>query len=58
MTRNSDIDGKDLSECDHTLEIPISENGDILYWRCQCGQRREKAKSPTETQDSRNRDDG
>jgi len=31
--------------CEHILEIPISEGGDILFWRCQCGLRREKAKN-------------
>jgi len=56
MTRNSDIRGEET--CEHKLEIPISENGDILYWRCRCGAKKEKAKSPTETEDSRNRDEG
>lgn len=41
MTRNSELNCEDLSECDHTLEIPISENGEIYEWRCLCGFRRE-----------------
>jgi hypothetical protein len=42
----SPIDGP----CEHRLEIPVSEGGDILFWRCQCGLRREKAPSKQKTE--------
>lgn len=29
---------EDLIGCTHALEIPISEDGEILYWQCRCGQ--------------------
>jgi hypothetical protein len=42
----SPIDGP----CEHRLEIPVSEGGDILFWRCQCGLKREKAPSKQRTE--------
>ena len=29
----------DLFQCDHEPEIPISEDGEIVAWRCKCGER-------------------
>lgn len=43
MTRNREIDLLDLIECDHKPEVPVSEDGEILYWLCRCG-RQVKAK--------------
>ena len=39
MTRNRDLRLEDLQGCNHEPTIPISENGEILYWRCSCGAR-------------------
>ena len=39
MTRNRELDCKDLFECDHQPETPISRKGEILYWVCRCGRR-------------------
>lgn len=41
MTRRSDLMLEDLRGCNHEMTIPISENGEILYWRCTCGERRQ-----------------
>jgi hypothetical protein len=40
MTRNREIDLEDIGPA-HVCaaEIPISDNGEILYWRCRCGAR-------------------
>ncbi len=38
MTKNRELDCVDLFECEHELEIPVSVNGEIIYWRCVCGQ--------------------
>jgi hypothetical protein len=44
MTRNREIDCEDLLGCDHALAIPISQDGEIVMWRCVCG---EKSQNPT-----------
>lgn len=43
MTRRRDMMLEDLLECGHELTIPISENGEIISWRCDCGARVVKA---------------
>jgi hypothetical protein len=45
MTRRRDLMLEDLIGCDHKLELPITEDGEILYWRCRCG---EVQKTPEE----------
>ena len=40
MTRNNEIDLQDLIECDHALEIPVTEGVDIVYWMCRCGKKK------------------
>lgn len=37
MTRNREIRLEDLTSCDHRPELPVSDNGVILYWLCRCG---------------------
>lgn len=44
MTRRRDLMLEDLTGCNHEPTIPISENGEVLYWRCTCGQRRTSPK--------------
>ena len=39
MTRRSDLMCEDLFGCDHSPEIPISEHGEIVEWRCRCGRK-------------------
>jgi len=39
MTRSRDLYLRDIFECNHEPETPITENGAILYWLCRCGQR-------------------
>lgn len=41
MTRNYELDGDDLYECNHEPEVPICEEDgtEILYWLCRCGKR-------------------
>ena len=40
MTKNYELDCRDLFECQHALEIAIGDNdGKILYWRCRCGKK-------------------
>lgn len=38
MTRNREIDCEDLFYCQHELEIPISDGGEIIAWHCRCGE--------------------
>jgi hypothetical protein len=38
MTKNSELDCRDIFGCTHELEIPISVDGEIAYWRCRCGE--------------------
>jgi hypothetical protein len=33
---------EDIFGCAHEFEIPISQNGEIVYWRCRCGKRQER----------------
>lgn len=40
MTRRRNLACADLFACKHKPSIPISQDGDILYWRCECGQKR------------------
>jgi hypothetical protein len=28
---------EDIFGCDHTPILPVSEQGEILYWLCACG---------------------
>ncbi len=37
MTRRSDMMCEDLWGCDHKPKIPISDSGEIVSWRCNCG---------------------
>lgn len=37
MTRNYEIDCRDLFECDHTPVVPVVQDGEIIYWLCRCG---------------------
>jgi len=46
MTRRSDLMCEDLFECNHSPEIPISENGEIVEWRCRCGQKVKMKEKP------------
>lgn len=39
MTKNREIRLEDITHCDHSPELPISEDGEILYWICRCGRR-------------------
>lgn len=39
MTRNRDLDCRDLAECEHAPIIPVTEGGVIVYWLCDCGKR-------------------
>lgn len=39
MTRNYEIDCRDLIECDHTPETPVSDGGEITHYVCRCGQK-------------------
>lgn len=48
MTRNRELDLEDIIDCEHVPEIPISENGEILYWLCRCGQEHEIPKKDKE----------
>lgn len=38
MTRRSDLMCEDIFGCKHEPETAIVENGEILEWRCRCGQ--------------------
>jgi hypothetical protein len=46
MTRRSDLMCEDIFGCDHKPEIPITENGNIIEWRCRCGRKVEPCKEP------------
>lgn len=39
MTRDAELDMRDVAECDHVPETPVSDgiSGTILYWLCRCG---------------------
>ena len=37
MTRNYEIDCRDLVECQHEPETPICQDGEIIGWLCRCG---------------------
>jgi hypothetical protein len=38
MTRNREIDLRDLTECDHTPEVAVTgQDGTITHWLCRCG---------------------
>lgn len=37
MTRNRELDCRDLSECNHAPETPITRDGAIVGWLCRCG---------------------
>lgn len=39
MTRNYEMDLGDIFNCDHTPEIPVVEEGEIVFWLCRCGRR-------------------
>jgi hypothetical protein len=39
MIRNYEIDCRDLFECTHEPQTPISEDGEIVGWLCRCGRR-------------------
>jgi hypothetical protein len=39
MTRRRDLMCEDIFECAHKPEIPISDNGEIMYWLCRCGKK-------------------
>jgi len=39
MTKNYEIDCRDLFECAHEPEIPISDGSEIVEWRCRCGRK-------------------
>ena len=39
MTRRREMMLEDLFGCDHEPELAVSEGGQILYWRCRCGER-------------------
>ena len=40
MTRRRDLMCEDIFGCAHEPEIPISDGGDIVEWRCRCGEKR------------------
>ena len=40
MTRNREIDCDDLRNCDHSPQLPITEDGELAYWLCSCGETR------------------
>ena len=37
MTRRSDLMCEDIFGCEHTPEVPVSEDGEIVGWYCRCG---------------------
>ena len=41
MTRNSEIRLEDIYGCDHTPELPVVYEGEIIYWLCRCGKKHE-----------------
>ena len=47
MTRRSDLMLEDLIGCDHEPTLPVTQNGEVLYWRCTCGAK--KWEPPPET---------
>jgi hypothetical protein len=51
MTRNYELDCRDLFECTHEPETPISEDGEIVGWLCRCG-RQVKPKEKPQCQDT------
>ena len=50
MTRLRDLMCEDLFGCDHEPETPVSQDGEIVYWLCRCGQKKTypKAEPPKE----------
>ena len=41
MTRYSDLMCEDIFGCTHELEIPLSQDGEVVAWRCRCGEHEE-----------------
>ena len=37
MTRYSDMMCEDIFGCNHAPETPITQDGEIVEWRCRCG---------------------
>jgi hypothetical protein len=42
---------EDIFGCDHAPEIPISDNGQIVFWVCRCGARQVEPRPPTPPRD-------
>jgi hypothetical protein len=38
MTKNYELDLRDLYECEHRPEIPVvDDSGNVTHWVCRCG---------------------
>ena len=46
MTRNYEIDCRDLFECDHEPEVAVSDDGIVVAWHCRCGKVKVKVTKP------------
>jgi len=55
MTRRRDLMCEDLFGCDHEPEIPVTDGGEIIYWRCRCGKK--KWTPPTEEKSDDGKED-
>jgi hypothetical protein len=44
---------EDLFECTHKPEVAISEGGQIVEWRCACGERRFSVEERNESNEPR-----
>ncbi len=45
---------EDLIHCNHEPMLAVSEAGEILYWRCACGQKRTSVNAKESATDSNN----